>query len=114
MSVAFYALSLIVNVICTGECLPSSTERFMLNARAVCILLKVVGISRDFHGVYLQGHKLKLWKVLEATVQSTAIYSAAAVSLVITFVNSTAVGYPTCLDVFPALIVRTARTLPRS
>ncbi|EJF60283.1 hypothetical protein DICSQDRAFT_171245 [Dichomitus squalens LYAD-421 SS1] len=59
---------------------------------------------RDFNGVYLQGHKLKLWKVLEATVQSTAIYSAAAVSLVITFVNSTAVGYPTCLDVFPALI----------
>ena len=83
-------------------------------ARAVCILLKVVRISRDFNGVYLQGHKLKLWKVLEATVQSTAIYSAAAVSLVITFVNSTAVGYPTCLDVFPALIVRTARTLPRS
>ncbi|TBU28391.1 hypothetical protein BD311DRAFT_328183 [Dichomitus squalens] len=87
MSVAFYGLSLIVNVICT-----------------VCILLKVFRISRDFNGVYLQGHKLKLWKVLEATVQSTAIYSAAAVSLVITFVNSTAVGYPTCLDVFPALI----------
>ena len=108
MSVAFYAISLIVNVICTGECLPSSTERSMLNARAVCILLKVVRISRDFNGVYLQGHKLKLWKVLEATVQSTAIYSAAAVSLVITFVNSTAVGYPTCLDVFPALIVRSA------
>ena len=34
MSVAFYALSLIVNVICTSECLPFSTERPMLNARA--------------------------------------------------------------------------------
>ena len=69
-------------------------------------MLKVFRITRDFHGVYLQGHKLKLWKVLEATVQSTAVYSAAAVSLVITFVNSTDVGYPTCLNVFPALIVR--------
>ncbi|KAI1795350.1 hypothetical protein LXA43DRAFT_38415 [Ganoderma leucocontextum] len=87
MSVVFYAISLILNVICT-----------------VCIMLKVFRITRDFHGVYLQGHKLKLWKVLEATVQSTAIYSAAAVSLVITFVNSTDIGYPTCLNVFPALI----------
>ncbi|KAM5539318.1 hypothetical protein V8D89_007009 [Ganoderma adspersum] len=87
MSVVFYAISLILNVICT-----------------VCIMLKVLRITRDFHGVYLQGHKLKLWKVLEATVQSTAVYSAAAVSLVITFVNSTDIGYPTCLNVFPALI----------
>ncbi|KAM5539570.1 hypothetical protein V8D89_006679 [Ganoderma adspersum] len=87
MSVVFYAISLILNVICT-----------------VCIMLKVFRITRDFHGVYLQGHKLKLWKVLEATVQSTAVYSAAAVSLVITFVNSTDIGYPTCLNVFPALI----------
>ncbi|PIL26552.1 hypothetical protein GSI_12310 [Ganoderma sinense ZZ0214-1] len=87
MSVVFYAISLILNVICTA-----------------CIMLKVFRITRDFHGVYLQGHRLKLWKVLEATVQTTAIYSAGAVSLVITFVNSTDVGYPTCLNVFPAVI----------
>ena len=75
-------------------------------------MLRVFRITRDFHGVYLQGHKLKLWKVLEATVQSTAIYSAAAISLVITFVNSTDIGYPTCLNIFPALIVRRLPSLP--
>ncbi|TFK84489.1 hypothetical protein K466DRAFT_577280 [Polyporus arcularius HHB13444] len=76
------------------------------------LLDAVIGYTSTFTGIvgfYMSAvnnrkSKLKIWKVIEATVQSTAIYSAAAVSLVITFVNSTAVGYPTCLNVFPALI----------
>ena len=47
-----------------------------------------------------------IWKVVEATAQTTAINAAAAASLVITFANSTEAAYPTCLNVFPALIVR--------
>ena len=73
---------------------------------AVCTMWRVYRLTREFQAVNNRKSKLKIWKVIEATVQSTAIYSAAAVSLVITFVNSTSVGYPTCLNVFPALIVR--------
>ena len=47
-----------------------------------------------------------MWRVAEALVQSTAITCAASMSLVVTFVNSASLGYPTCLNIFPALIVR--------
>ncbi|KAI0691690.1 hypothetical protein C8Q76DRAFT_257311 [Earliella scabrosa] len=87
MSVAFYGISLLINVICT-----------------VLIMWRVYYLTREFQEVNRRKSKLKIWKVIEATVQSTAIYSAAAVSLVITFVNSTEIGYPTCLNIFPALL----------
>ncbi len=131
MSVAFYGISLFINVICTGTSahLPRSTPSNITdlgpaplslsirNHRAcadlpVCIMWRVYRLTREFQAVNNRKSKLKIWKVIEATVQSTAIYSAAAVSLVITFVNSTAVGYPTCLNVFPALIVCTSRPRP--
>ncbi len=67
---------------------------------------RVYYLTREFNELNRRRSKLKIWKVIEATVQSTAIYSAATVSLVITFVNSTELGYPTCLNVFPALLVR--------
>ncbi|KAI0742222.1 hypothetical protein C8Q80DRAFT_1122580 [Daedaleopsis nitida] len=87
MSVAFYGISLLINIICT-----------------VCIMWRVYYLTREFQEVNRRRSNLKIWKVIEATVQSTAIYSAAAVSLVITFVNSTELGYPTCLNIFPALL----------
>ncbi|RPD72802.1 hypothetical protein L226DRAFT_466444 [Lentinus tigrinus ALCF2SS1-7] len=87
MSVAFYGISLFINVICTA-----------------CILWRVFRLTREFQAVNNRKSKLKIWKVIEATVQSTAIYSAAMISLVITFVNSTELGYPTCLNIFPSLI----------
>ena len=73
---------------------------------------RVYYLTREFKQVHRKRSKLKIWKVIEATVQSTAIYSAAAVSLVITFVNSTEIGYPTCLNIFPALLVRATPALP--
>ncbi|KAH9916599.1 uncharacterized protein BXZ73DRAFT_36727, partial [Epithele typhae] len=59
---------------------------------------------REFRHVSPRKETRKIWRVIEATVQSTAIYAAAGVSLVITFANSAAIGYPTCLNLFPALI----------
>ena len=79
---------------------------------AVLIMWRVYYLTREFQEVNRRKSKLKIWKVIEATVQSTAIYSAAAVSLVITFVNSTEIGYPTCLNIFPALLVRATPALP--
>ena len=67
---------------------------------------RVYYLTRELKEVDRRQSKITIWKVVEATMQSAVIYSAAAVSLVITFVNSTAVGYPTCLNVFPALLVR--------
>ncbi|KAI0753717.1 hypothetical protein C8Q74DRAFT_1211070 [Fomes fomentarius] len=87
MSVSFYGLSLLINMICT-----------------ILIMWRVYYLTREFNELNRRRSTLKIWKVIEATVQSTAIYSAATVSLVITFVNSTELGYPTCLNVFPALL----------
>ena len=70
------------------------------------IVWRVFYLSREFRTVSPRRTRRKVWKVIEATIQSTAIYTAAGVSLVITFANSTSIGYPTCLNLFPALIVR--------
>ena len=78
------------------------------------IVWRVVYLSREFRVVSPRKTNRKVLKVIEATVQSTAIYTAAGVSLVITFANSTAIGYPTCLNLFPALIVRLLVSISRA
>ena len=144
MSVAFYVLSIFINIICTGKSRPFllPLNQFSVNSmahavpvgpffhdpptphhlfplclelepprtshalsHAVLIVWRVFYLSREFRVVTPRKNR-KVWKVIEATVQSTAIYTAAGVSLVITFANSTAIGYPTCLNLFPSLIVR--------
>ncbi|KAJ2993435.1 hypothetical protein NUW54_g7720 [Trametes sanguinea] len=47
---------------------------------------------------------LKHRKVVEAILQSAAIYSAASIVLVITYFTSPTVGYNLCVGVFPSLI----------
>ncbi|KAJ2981886.1 hypothetical protein NUW54_g10817 [Trametes sanguinea] len=47
---------------------------------------------------------LKYRKVVEAILQSAAIYSAASIVLVITYFTSPTVGYNLCVGVFPSLI----------
>ncbi len=45
-------------------------------------------------------------RVVEAIVQSAAIYSTASIALVVTSFLSPNIGYVACLSVFPQLIVR--------
>ncbi|PIL26561.1 hypothetical protein GSI_12319 [Ganoderma sinense ZZ0214-1] len=90
MSAVFYSLGLLIDIVC-----------------AICILARVLRISRDseVHHVHTRrSTQNQVWRVVEALVQSTAITCAASMSLVVTFVNSASLGYPTCLNVFPALI----------
>ena len=83
----------------------------MCPRRTVCILARVLRISRDSETNHAlarrstQSSQTQVWRVVEALVQSTAITCAASMSLVVTFLNSASLGYPTCLNVFPALIV---------
>ena len=44
--------------------------------------------------------------VVEAIIESAAIYSLASISLIVTAFFSPLVGYFICLDAFPPLIVR--------
>ena len=48
-------------------------------------------------------------RVLEALIQSAAMYSVASIALVITSFLSPNVGYAVCLSVFSQLIVRRPR-----
>ncbi|EIW56942.1 uncharacterized protein TRAVEDRAFT_49753 [Trametes versicolor FP-101664 SS1] len=45
-----------------------------------------------------------LWKVVEAIVQSAAIYSLASIALLVTFFISPNIGFTACAGVFPPLI----------
>ncbi|TBU37469.1 hypothetical protein BD309DRAFT_876386 [Dichomitus squalens] len=85
MSAGFYSLELMVDVI-----------------SSIMILARVKEIGCDSQPTHARN--IQMWRVIEALVQSTAITSAASMSLVITFVNSTYIGYPTCLNVLPPLI----------
>ncbi len=49
-------------------------------------------------------------RVVEAIVQSAAIYSTASIALVVTSFLSPNIGYVACLSVFPQLIVRSCFT----
>ena len=75
----------------------------------VCILTRVLRISRHSESnqvLVRRSTQTQVWRVVEALVQSTAITCAASMSLVVTFLNNASLGYPTCLNIFPALIVR--------
>ncbi|KAI1795356.1 hypothetical protein LXA43DRAFT_1058505 [Ganoderma leucocontextum] len=90
MSAVFYSLGLVIDIVC-----------------AICILARVLRISRDSeinHMVTRRSTQTQVWRVVEALVQSTAITCAASISLVVTFLNNASLGYPTCLNIFPALI----------
>ena len=45
-------------------------------------------------------------RLVEAIVQSAAIYSTASIALVVTFFLSPNIGFPMCLSAFSQLIVR--------
>ena len=107
MSVAFYAFSFLINVLCSGMFL-QIVHSTLLNASNVTglVMWRVIVVHRRVHKSLKSLGRQTWWKVFEATIQSTAINAVAAVSLVITFANSTEVAYPTCLNLFPALIVR--------
>ncbi|KAM5539573.1 hypothetical protein V8D89_006682 [Ganoderma adspersum] len=90
MSAVFYSLGLLIDIVC-----------------AICILARVLRISRDSEANHIatrRSTQMQVWRVVEALVQSTAITCAASMSLVVTFLNSASLGYPTCLNIFPALI----------
>ncbi|OSD03870.1 hypothetical protein PYCCODRAFT_208175 [Trametes coccinea BRFM310] len=55
---------------------------------------------------------LKHRKVVEAILQSAAIYSAASVVLIITYFTSPTVGFNVCVGVFPSLIVSGSLVAP--
>lgn len=107
MSVAFYAFSFLTNVLCSGmfSQIVLSTVLNAGNATGL-VMWRVIVIHRRVHKSLKALGRQTRWKVFEAIIQSTAINALAAVSLVITFANSTDAAYPTCLNVFPALIVR--------
>ena len=115
MSAVFYSLGLLIDIVCASESTSSShsavplSQAYLCNLRAVCILARVLRISRESegnHALARRSTQAQVWRVVEALVQSTAITCAASMSLVVTFVNSASLGYPTCLNIFPALIVR--------
>lgn len=51
------------------------------------------------------GSHLRLWDVVEAIIESAAIYSAASLALIITFFVSKNVVYRACLNTFTVLVV---------
>ena len=115
LSAGFYSLALIIDIICASEFSlacgfrrRSALQKF-LHTSSVMILVRVKELGRSSE--LTRSRNDQIWRVIEALVQSTAITSAASMSLVITFVNSTSVGYPTCLNVFPPLIVRSSDTI---
>ena len=110
LSVAFYAMSFLINAICSSKLAYPSPSSAVSHTQttSVFILCRVVSLSRQLGNTPLRVPLFRTtwWKVVEATLQSTAIYAAAAISLIVTFLDSTGSAYPTCLNVFPALIVR--------
>ncbi|KAI0742382.1 hypothetical protein C8Q80DRAFT_904171 [Daedaleopsis nitida] len=82
----FYILSFLTNAVCT-----------------VLIMWRVIRSRSGLSG----GSHLSLWAVVEAIVESAAIYSAASLALIISFFVSKNVVYRACLNTFTVLIVCT-------
>lgn len=84
---------------------PSSLQRisFMADFSSVLIIWRVFRSADQYMP---PSTRLKLFgMVVEAIVQSAAIYSMASISLIITNVESIDIGFEACLSIFPPLIV---------
>ncbi|KAL7278448.1 hypothetical protein ACG7TL_007446 [Trametes sanguinea] len=89
MPIVFFCFSFFTNVVCT-----------------VLIMWRTLRSAYGSAPPKLMSRRftLKHRKVVEAILQSAAIYSAASVVLIITYFTSPTVGFNVCVGVFPSLI----------
>lgn len=112
---SFFALSLTTNVLATSECFSTSS----LHKNFQTSLRPLRTSSHTVYTVLLSGrilwstyrvrlyHSGSRFSVLETIVQSAALYSAALVSLLATYVARSNAQY-VCLDTLQPIIVSTA------
>lgn len=113
---AFFCLSFTSNVLCSGTLLGlfytdarGALQRpsFMADFSSVLIIWRVF---RNADQYTPPSTRLKRFgRVVEAIVQSAAIYSMASLSLIITNFESIDIGFEACLSIFPPLIVSARR-----
>ncbi len=99
----FFVTTLLTNIMCTGTCQLTPINHSFHTIPCVVFIISRVALFT--YGTGARPTPL-LWKVVEGMIQSAAIYSAASVVLVVTIFASAHVVYVACLNVFPALTVR--------
>ena len=123
--VAFFAFSFFTNMVCTSEYVTDFITSSLKSASStpfpqVIIMAKVLksggGNVQDHWnwGSRALFNFVRYRRVVEAVVQSAAIYSVASISLVVTIFLSPNIGYSACLCVFPPLIVRVSLSSART
>ncbi|KAL1938112.1 hypothetical protein VTO73DRAFT_11941 [Trametes versicolor] len=113
-AVGFPAMLFLLNLLCGYLALapgpgfafiPLSFFLFSFLCNAVCSALIMRHVLRNINQYTSLSARLQLFrKVVEAIVQSAAIYSTASFALGITLICSPAIGFDACIGVFSSLI----------